>query len=593
MKDVIVQTIYGQLCGKTEKRVNIFRGIPYAKPPVGERRFHPPQAPDCWEGVRDASSFGNRAIQPDMPISGLQEKSEDCLYLNVWTPKKGKSLPVMVWIHGGAFIMGSSSDPMYDGRVFAEKGNVIFVSMNYRLGIFGFMYLGELLGEKYATSGNNGLLDQIAALKWVKTNIEAFGGNPENITVFGESAGAVSVANLLIMPEAKGLFHKAIIESTCEPTMPLGKACGFAREIIKVLGISPNEATKLLEVPTDELFTASQKVATMSFSPVLDGVSISDVPYKLAEAGVARDIPVIIGANKDEYATFAAMDPSVNMWSAEEIRNTLEGMFRPIWYEMGDYYKDFPMDIDLYIRVMSYASFIYPTLKYTVSLSTKGKVWSYFFTWQHPNFKAGHGLEMPFVRLEAGKENTFQIKGRMEEKLSKRMFTAWVLFAKNGNPNGGSLPEWPLFDGNTRKTMIFDLESIIQSDPQKDRRLWDSMTSRECFKDVQLVMANDMFSMPDNDESQTDNTADLPQKEGYYSVHDKIGVLLKNKKTEAILYSMEDSFKSPDGKGMKLNKLMMDMVSKMTLVKMAGLIGSKFPAGLLEKINNELMQVRK
>jgi hypothetical protein len=242
---------------------------------------------------------------------------------------------------------------------------------------------------------------------------------------------------------------------------------------------------------------------------------------------------------------------------------------------------------------MNYAAFVYPTLKYTMNLGAHGKVWSYFFTWQHPNFKAGHGMEMPFVRREIGKTNMFQIKGRNEEKLSRQMFAAWIAFAYKGNPDSGKLPEWPLFDNIARKTMVFDLKSTVQSDPHTDRRLWDSMTARESFKDVHLVQANDMFAIPENEEKQTGGAAEFEQKEGYYSVHDKIGVLLKNKKTEAILYSMEDAFKSPDGKGIKLNKIMMEMVSKMTLIKMAGLIGEKFPAGLLEQINQQLLQVRK
>jgi para-nitrobenzyl esterase len=594
MKDKIIQTAYGKLRGVFEKGIYVYRGIPFAAPPIGNKRFLPPEEPASWEGIRDAAEFGSRPIQQESPIGSTQPTSEDCLFLNVWAPKyKGKPLPVMVWVYGGAFIMGSSSDSMYDGRVFAEDGGVIFVSMNYRLGIFGFLHLGEIAGEKYASSGNCGLLDQIAALRWVKKNIAAFGGDPDSITVFGESAGAVSVSSLIVMPEANGLFNKAIIQSTSDPAYRLEKASTVANQVLDLLKITPEEIEKINDVPAQTLLEVSTKIPTSSFWPVIDGVSIPDDPYVLAANGAAKGIPVIIGANKDEYALFAALDMGLMQWETDDYQNSLKKMFKPVWPEMADYFKNEPMGLDLYTRIMTYASFINPTLRYTAALSGHANVWSYLFSYEHPLFKAGHGIDLTFVWKRVGKESTFQIEGKQGKKLADSMFKAWISFAVHGNPSIRELPEWPRFDIDARKTMIFNAKSEIRSDPQTDRMLWDSITAKEDFKDVELEMASDMFASMGGDAAPNSRQTDLPQREGYYSAYDKIGVLLKNKKTEAILYSMEEAFKSPDSKGIKVNKIMMNMMSKMTLDKLARMAGDKFPEELLENINKELMEIKK
>ena len=597
MKKKNVQTTHGTVRGTVENGVNVFRGIPFAKPPVGALRFHPPEEPEHWKGVYNATEFSSIPMQPDYPLSAGQTKSEDCLYLNVWAPEnKGKPLPVMVWIYGGAFMMGSASDTIYHGTVYAQEGNVVFVSMNYRVGIFGFLHLADIAGEKYASSGNCGLLDQIAALKWVKSNIAAFGGDPNNVTVFGESAGAVSITNLLAMPKAKGLFQKAIIQSPADPAKPPDKATNYANTVLELLGITPNEIEKIHDVSAQTLLDISFKIPTGSFWPVIDGASIPDKPNKLVADGAAKGVSVIIGANRDEYAVFAAMDAGISSWGPEEVENSLKTMFKPVWPDLADYFKGVPMDLNLYIRIMSYASFIHDTLRYTADLSGHSDVWSYFFCYEHPIMKAGHGMDMQFTWKRIGPDSGsfIQIEGEREEVLSRQMFNAWIAFANIGNPNTPELPKWPRFDVNSRETMVFDLESAVQSDPQKDRRIWEIVTGKKEYEDVVLAMQNDMFSPQDQPDNQdTEAMEELPQKDGYYSVHDKIGDLLKNRETETIIYTLEDSFKTSDGKAPKLNKAMMGIVSRMSLVKLAAMMGNKFPKGALEEINSKLMHVNK
>jgi len=593
----VINTTQGKVRGTVENGVNVYRGIPFAKPPLGNLRFHPPQEPEQWKGVLDASNFSSAPMQPNYPMSGEQSKSEDCLYLNVWAPKnKGKALPVMVWIYGGAFMMGAASDKMYHGTVYAEEGNVVFVSMNYRVGVFGFLHLAESCGEEFASSGNCGLLDQIEALKWVKDNIAAFGGDPNNVTVFGESAGAVSITSLLAMPDARGLFQKAIIQSPADPAKPPNIAANHAKKVLEILDIKPDEIKNIYDVPAQKLLETSLKIPTGSFWPVIDGVSIPDEPNKLVADGAAKGVKIIIGSNRDEFATFAAMDSGISSWGSEEVQENIESIFKPVWSDFEEYFKDVPRDMDLYIRIMSYASFIHDTLKYTANLSKHSDVWSYFFCYEHPIMKAGHGLDMQFTWKRVGRDagSFIQIEGEHEELLAEHMFNSWISFACTGNPAVPKFSGWPSYDTDNRYTMVFDLESTVQSDPQKDRRIWEQVTSKDEYKDVVLAMVSDIFSADDSTGGQGGISAEeLPQKDGYYSVHDKIGDILKNKEAEAILYTLEDKFKGPDGKAPKINKAMMGMVSRMSLVKLATMMGNKFPADALEKLNLELMEVKK
>jgi para-nitrobenzyl esterase len=247
-------------------------------------------------------------MQPDSPNSAGQAKSEDCLYLNVWSPDADdRRRPVMVWLHGGAFAFGSGSESMYDGTSFALAGDVVVVTLNYRLGAFGFLYLGESGLDRYAGSGNCGLLDQIAALRWVRDNIQSFGGDPHQVTVFGESAGAISILNLLAMPEAKGLFHRAIIESPSRAALEAEQAAANARSLLSALNVRMDDIGKLVQIPAEALLKASSAFPQMSFCPVADGITIPERPDAAIPKGEAKDIPVLIGSNQEEYRFFTGV----------------------------------------------------------------------------------------------------------------------------------------------------------------------------------------------------------------------------------------------------------------------------------------------
>jgi para-nitrobenzyl esterase len=311
----VIETRRGRVRGTVEGDVRVFRGIPFAKPPVGPQRFGAPEAPEPWPGVRDATRFGpasHQASRPLAPILGIlvDEESEDCLTLNVWTPAPGDGArrPVMVWIHGGAWVIGSGSERTYDASHLVRRGDVVVVTINYRLGPFGFLRTREL-GGGLDTTGNEAMLDQVAALEWVRDEIAAFGGDPGNVTVLGESAGSVNIACLLTMPRARGLFHRAVLQSgSLNLTRPPSMALAAARQVLAELGIAPEHAHRLRDVPAKDLMAAANAVAGRSvippFSPVADGELIPARPFATIGEGAARGVPLLVGTNLEEMKLY-------------------------------------------------------------------------------------------------------------------------------------------------------------------------------------------------------------------------------------------------------------------------------------------------
>ena len=325
---VVAQTRQGKVEGSVENGQLVFRGIPYAAPPTGPLRWQAPRPAAAWTGIRSAREFGPVSPQNPLPgtdvmaaLSAAEPQDEDCLYLNVWTPGLDDAArPVMVWIHGGAFLIGSGSEKMYRDNTLVPRGDVVLVTLNYRLGAFGFLNLRELTGGKIPATGCEGLLDQVAALGWVRDNIASFGGDPDNITVFGESAGAMSIGDLMGMPAARGCFGKAILESGGANTVgTLEDGVSAARELCGILGMTRPDPDALLALSTRRILDAQQQLTLLMrrrenrltpLQPVVDGEVLPDIPLEAIRKGSAAGIRTLAGTNRDEFKLFNFMDPA-------------------------------------------------------------------------------------------------------------------------------------------------------------------------------------------------------------------------------------------------------------------------------------------
>lgn len=491
----VAETDYGKVKGKkvTEKVIR-FAGIPYAKEPVGDLRFKPPLDPDPWEAVLDATEFGPICIQPvlDEELAPAELQSEDCLRLNVWTQGLEGKRPVMVFIHGGAYFLETTRDPLYDGTSFAERGDVVLVSLDYRLGALGFLYLDEAGGETYKFAKNVGLLDQFKALQWVKANIARFGGDPDNITIFGESAGGSSVSNLMIMPGAKGLFDKAIVESaTFSYSAPAERAKRIAETFMAKAGAETVEdlVTKSADEIRDTMAAMIEERALNSiftFLPVLDGEILPADPYGYIAAGNTKGIKLLNGTTRDEYNYWALEDREL-LDDPAKVIDLLHTSFGMTGVEMTTLLeavaraKPERSALERYLDVVTWEFFRYPHILLSEWQARQGEVWMYRFDWLTPvqaKFGAYHAIELPFV-FHAIEDQW--IPGDKPADLAARVQDAWIAFARQGDPNHPGLPEWPRYDPKRRATMIFNVESRVEDDPEKSlRETWDDVR-RERF----------------------------------------------------------------------------------------------------------------
>jgi para-nitrobenzyl esterase len=409
MEGPIAVTTCGRIRGERSGSVNVWKGVPYAAPPVGRLRFRAPETPESWSGVRDATAFGPVSHQPSDPrgsrYGGVQPlHSEDCLYLNVWSPAEGgEGLPVMFWIHGGTFLTGSGRQPLFDGSSFATRGGVVVVTINYRLGPFGFLHLSPLGG---GLASNQGLLDQIAALEWVRANIAAFGGDPNRVTVFGESAGSMSIAALLAMPAAKGLFAGAIMQSGAAQALPSQKGSDIAAALLAELGIAPGGDPGVLQsLPAEDILAAAGRISltlpggalSMPFQPVIDPGTLPEHPAVAVSAGSAAGIPLLIGTNKDEGSLYFREDvPSPDFTESLTALEILMGItdldkqvsdYRPTWEGQAEILTDF--------------FFWSNSIAFAERQGSHGPVWMYRFDYTVPGHpllgKAVHGAEIAYV----------------------------------------------------------------------------------------------------------------------------------------------------------------------------------------------------
>jgi para-nitrobenzyl esterase len=495
----IVKTESGRIQGSFEDDLYVFRGIPYAAPPVGDRRWLPPAPVKPWKGVRPALAFGQISMQPPMPGGMMnggevveEPKGEDSLFLNVWTPGLDNNRrPVMVWIHGGGFMMGSGSSPMSDGKILSKHGNLVFVTINYRLGPLGFLRLKEVTGGKIPSTGNEGILDQVAALRWVQDNIASFGGDPANVTVFGESAGGMSVGTLLAMPKARGLFRKAILQSGASTARPVDFAIETAGKYLETLGIKPNDIDALRACSPEQLISGYFKMTSGSIwslnkgalmEPVVDGDILPVLPLEAARRGAIGNVIVMAGSTLDEARLFEMMVPNAMALDEAGMVNRL-GEFLPR-ENVQDFirvYRDARVKrggaispADILWDIETDLQFRMPAVRLVEAQCRRGvPAYNYLFTWESPapGLGACHGLDVGFVFGNYVKE--FHGSGPAADRLSVNMRDAWIAFAHTGNPACESLGDWPVY-GNIRKTMILGKESGVEDAPYEERRLaWD------------------------------------------------------------------------------------------------------------------------
>jgi para-nitrobenzyl esterase len=495
----------GKLEGVSGDGLYVFKGVPYAAAPVGPRRWMPPQPVDPWQGVYRADTF--RDIAPQNPlIGGLvpegepEPQNEDCLFLNIYTPglDNARGRPVMVWIHGGAFSFGSGSSPMFDGTGLAKRHDVVVVTVNYRLNLLGFLNLNEVTGGKIPATGNEGLLDQTAALRWVRDHIGAFGGDPQNVTVFGESAGSMSIACLLVMPSATGLFHKAILESGVGSTAtPLADATTVAELFLEVVGVAADDVDALRRLTVEQLLAAEvsmrkrlaspwEEMRITVTTPVVDGSVLPDVPTRLSAAGASKDIPMIIGTNLEEWKLFVQADPNKDKITREEVVHRLS-QFVPAdraativesYYRARARRNEDTSVLEVSTAINSDVMFRMPALRLVeAQLRHNPQVYNYLFTYNSPAMGgllgACHALEVGFVF--GTQDDFFCGKGMAADELSESMQEAWTSFARTGNPTNRFMGDWPAY-GDKRWTMLIDTPCHLEAAPYEDeRKAWDEV----------------------------------------------------------------------------------------------------------------------
>jgi para-nitrobenzyl esterase len=475
-----VETTSGRIRGLLIEKVNAFRGIRYGASTAGPRRFLPPAKPASWTGVLDTFEYGQEAPQPH-PHTEIPEVratipdhqvGEDCLRLNVWTNGLGRNdrRPVMVWLHGGGFTSGNGGYTIYDGANLARKRNVVAVTVNHRLNTFGFLHLPE--------ASNVGMLDVVAALQWVKDNIAAFGGDPNNVTIYGQSGGAAKVSTLLAMPSAKGLFHKAIVQSGSSVTA-VARADAEKSTAAFLTAAGAKNLGDLQKLTMEQLIEASRTAQGLRLSPVVDGATLPRDPFAPDAPAQSANIPLLIGSTETEVTFFPAtpldaIDDAALLARVKTAARVDDAQAKGLIdaYRQG---RKGVSNIDLALILESDTRFRPGVLtEAELKAAQPAPVYMYYFTWRSPvrdgKLKSMHTLEIPFVTENVDNAPSMTGTGRDRLALQDRMSAAWTEFARTGNPNHKGLPAWARFDAQKRATMIFDNECKVVNDPNGAER---------------------------------------------------------------------------------------------------------------------------
>ncbi len=489
-----VQTGAGRMRGVVRYGVNQFWGVPYGASTAGSNRFMPPVKPAPWTGIRDCVEVSSRAPQdPDGPISEVwsldrrEPMGEDCLSINVFTPGLGSgNRPVMVWLHGGGFAGGSGNWLLYDGTNLARKEDVVVVSVNHRLNMFGFLHLADVgAGERWANSSNVGMQDIVAALGWVKENIAGFGGNPGNVTVFGQSGGGGKVTTLMAMPSAKGLFHRAIAMSgSAFRGATRENATRAVEQYLNKLGLKPGQLDQIQQMPwqrLQEAFFAQPRIQGLGGGPVVDGKSLPRDQWSPDAPSVSADVPLMMGSVETEDG-WNDPPPPLEM-TAEDMLTRVKRIARNDEARARDlialYRKTHTgisnTDVWLIMNADNTRRANAQQLGELKSAQGKAPSYLYYFNWRSPvhggQMKSYHTLDIPFVLYNVDVAGSMTGAGQERYALAHKMSAAWAAFARHGNPNHADLPNWPAFESAGYPTMLLGNDCKVVKDPNREERL--------------------------------------------------------------------------------------------------------------------------
>jgi para-nitrobenzyl esterase len=484
----VAKTKAGQVRGTVVDGINVFKGVRYGATTEG-RRFMPPQPAQSWQGIAEAGDYGSQSPQSRPSSISLfktwanpRPASEDLLFLNVWTPAvhDGKNRPVMVWFHGGGFSTGSGSSHAYDGTRLAKKGDVVVVTVNHRLNAFGYLYLAGLSKDPaLADSGNVGNLDMALSLQWVRDNIAEFGGDPGNVLIFGESGGGAKVSTLLAMPAARGLFHKAVVQSgSMTQAQTPERATRGTKAFLQLLGIAPEKIDELRSMPMQKIADALNNVpaeGVVNFGPVMDGRSLPRHPFDPDAPSVSAQVPLLVGTIKDETTLLiGARDPSAFAITWETLPKRLQpftGNADPAVFIDGmRQLQPNATASDLFFTITTARNFRNGAIRQAELKSQQGAAPAFLYQldWETPveggKWKAPHALEIGMVFDNVAKSASMSGTGPEAQKVADQMSAAWLAFAKTGNPG------WPAYDTKRRATMVFNVTSKVVDDHQGQER---------------------------------------------------------------------------------------------------------------------------
>lgn len=491
----IIATAAGKVRGRTERGVQVFRGVPYG----AAKRFAPPAAPVSWTGVRDAIAFGPRAPQLRLTAGrprlgdGSAEpgapESEDCLVLNVWTPSASGKRPVMVWLHGGNFTAGSGASASTDGANLARNEDVVVITLNHRLNVLGYTDLAWI-SPAFAQSGNVGMLDIVQALKWVRENAAAFGGDPSRVMIFGESGGGRKTCTMLATPSAKGLFHRAAIQSGAQvQNRTKAESRITAEALLAELGLTPATAEQIRTLPLERIMAAATAISRAGkggFAPTVGYPEMPRHPFDPDAPSVSADVPLIIGFNRQDISYITANIPETFNLDEAGLITRVRAMFTEADAQrvVARYKADYPTlsPSDLYFLIGTDQWLGIGSMKIAERKAAAGKAPAYLFRFDWPTpvdggkWRAPHTLEIPYVFANVAESSMVPVVGpNPDVALAKRMSAAWAAFARTGNPNHNGLPQWPVY-GAARDTMIFDSSTRVERDPgSAQRRLMDEI----------------------------------------------------------------------------------------------------------------------